>query len=301
MIECPLCSSSNAVGAQICEICDTELVAETTLQRIQKPELVVESGSKEIERSHFIVEPEVQNTQDSEVIIDTLDITSSRFNKKKLVLVIMLTLLFIIPLFLVFDSFIVPHAVHISRSDFEELKEKYLFNKEGWDFQKGQVLSSMQNHRFDDEIGKEALQFDSIPLEVVMAFLMEELELSKEQFHGFSVYPNGNGASPTVILSKYESKFWPLPILISLKVRLVSEEGLFKPQFMGLYRGSKELSTDLAWVYFGEEFEMLRRLESFSGGVSNLKLAKRFEENEVKDDLASSLELSWDYLHRAIF
>jgi len=84
-----------------------------------------------------------------------------------------------------------------------------------------------------------------------LARLGDRMELQSNHFKDIVIYPLDG---EHLLLSKHEKGPLLLSIVISLEVELV--EG--KPVLVSLKRGSREVPVDLAWVYFGEELEILR-------------------------------------------
>lgn len=266
-MDCPLCGADNHDSAKVCYICDSAFVGNSI-------------------------------SADEGIQVENLEKKAKRFNYKKVLTYLSILLLIAIPWLLMADLFQSPAWVVKSRTDFFSVKSSYEKNKDRWDFQKDQILEVMNLHRLDDDIGKEKLLFESIPLEIMMAYLIDDLELSKK-FEDLAIFPARNLKQPKIILTKYESNIWPFQIPLSLEVEIYEDGDKVEAKFTRLQRGMREVPPTLAWVYFGTELQVLRNFSEFSGGLRALKLYQK--EAKDKKEGSPGLLLSWKYFHRPIF
>jgi hypothetical protein len=269
-MDCPLCGANNSNSATMCFICDSPLKGEFLSSTHER-----ENGEISSPKTNF-----------------------RNMNYKKLSTYLVIFLLILIPCFLMLDLFQTPTSITQSRQGFVTVMSNYEKNQERWNHQKDQILEVMNLHRLEEDIGKEKLLFDAIPMEILMAFLVDDLEISAK-FSDLAIYPSKNLSDARLFLTKYESKIWPFQILLSLEVGFTIEEGKVVTQFHHLRRGKREVSPTLAWVYFGPELQALRSFSEFSGGVQRIKLYQK--ENEQKVQTPSNIYLSWEYFHRSIF
>lgn len=234
--------------------------------------------------------------------------SEERFSKKRVTLFqgrwkriftyVGLLLLIGVPWILMVDLFQEPEDVLESRKHFDQLRAKYEASKDKWDFQKDQILKAMKEHRQEEDIGKKRLIFEAIPLEILMSFLMEDLNFSATKYQGATVFPAASLNNPTMILSKYESYLGPFSIVLSLEIELFMDGEQIMAKLRRLRRGSRDVSPSLSWVYFGAELQALRAFETFSGGLSQVRLYQKDEKMTVQDDV--EVLLSWHYFHRPL-
>ena len=138
------------------------------------------------------------------------------------------------------------------------MRKSYYAQPEKWSAQKEELCAWMGKR----ERGEEAsLDWDRIPLEVLLAYMVEKLDLTPSHLQDISLYPAGHPSKRRLILSKHEKGITPIPILLSLEVELSPKEEGLKPIFISLRRGSREVSPALAWIYFGPELQMLGCLQ----------------------------------------
>lgn len=137
--------------------------------------------------------------------------------------------------FLTSDLFHVPQEVSLSRERFATLKQSYYSEPEKWSRQKAKRLS------LEEEVSPEAF----------LSYLAEQIELEGKHFQNVAIYPIGK---KRLLLSKQEKGPLLLTIIVSLEIELQTG----KPHLITLKRGSRELPPELAWVYFGEELQLLQ-------------------------------------------
>lgn len=168
------------------------------------------------------------------------------------------------------DLFADPEDVVLSREHYFELTHNYYEKKEKWDTKKSELIAKIFSSPPNSLKNKE-LWINNIPLEVVYAYLSEEVTFNTTRFNDVALYPSDNGRG--LILSKYEHNVWPFRILLSLEIELINEAGTLEVKFHQLRRGTRIIPEGLAWVYFGPELQALRGLDALQEKVTKLKLA----------------------------
>ena len=270
-MDCPLCAASNEDSAVVCYLCGSNL----------KKSLQEEVLTSDDKKSGFKIRK--------------LNI----YGRRPIIFAILFVVA-IITWFQLSPFLSKPHDVLTSRESFQKLKEKYYANEDTWDQQKDQILNTMIGHRAVSPIYKETISFENIPLEVVMAFLFQDLDFSSPQFSSTTFYLSPDLSTPTVIISKYDTFVWPLKSLLSLELKFDVNNKKLHVDFSKLRSGTKEISSDLAWAYFTPELQALRYFEMFLGGITDVSFSHN-EEPEENISQASPITISWDYMHQPIF
>lgn len=267
-MDCPLCGAENDAFLEKCVICDSLLGEKAKLQHA--------SIQKDIEIEGWL----------------------GRVYWRRLLSCFALLLLVVVPYLFFFDLFQTPEEIIRSRQNFIKFQESYRKERDRWDFQKEQILSAMREHRLKEDLGKDKLSFSAIPLEILFAFLEDDLGFSLPKFDGVCLYPLDDLTNPVMILSKYENVLWPLQVMLSMEIELKTGENRIEAKIRRLRRGAREISPSQSWEYFGAELQALRVLEMFSGGVSVTKFYR--EENSKEVGKSLPILLSWKYLHHGI-
>ncbi len=175
-----------------------------------------------------------------------------------------------IPCLFMADLFCTPKDVVLSRRSFDALRRSYYARPATWGAKKEAVCSWIEARNGGAEITWEE---GAIPLEVFMAYLVERLDLSPTELKDVSLYPGEDPDRKRLILSKHEKGFTPIPIILSLEMELEMVEGQIAPSFISLKRGSREVPTALAWVYFGPELQLLGCLKPIAEEVKRIQAA----------------------------
>jgi hypothetical protein len=256
-MHCPLCGAENPQNAKRCHLCDT----------------AVETNSNEVNET---------------LVVETVDVSQKIVSWQKLAIVLATIAVVVAPWTFMLDLFTVPDEVQEARENFTRLETSYLENGDQWDQQKNQILLSIRRHESSDDITKPELTFDHLPLEVVLSYLHDDLDWTQD----VAFFPHRDLASPTLIISKYEPGVWPLKIILSLELRLKEKGHHVWVEIGRLRRGKREISNTLIWTYFGQELRQLRRLETFGGGIENVRLSQAEETKRP--------QISWTYWHRAL-
>lgn len=259
-MECPLCGAHIPDGSLRCQLCDT------------------------------LITP--QKNDHSYVVIDTVDITRPKFCRRKLTIAALALLLLFLPWLLMADLFVVPPDVKASRRSFDKVVKSYSQDRSLWHEHKEQVLLSMEPKSLEEQIAREKLSFDEVPLETVVAFFEDNLSFTKGQLDHVKFFPASDLHSATFLISKYQKGVWPMRIMLSLEVRLSFDDGRLQVLFQRLRRGKRDVSPKMAWIYFGPELEAFRKLESALSGIINPRVY-----SIITDDTASAspLRLGWQY------
>ncbi|MCH1429172.1 MAG: hypothetical protein GWP59_04150 [Chlamydiales bacterium] len=278
-MKCPLCNATNDLTATICHLCGEELSESESTQTAETPTI-----------------------KKTTVSIESVDITKSKLSKKKLTTAIAALVLFCVPWVFMSDLLFSPWETMQSRNNFQSAVTQYSSNANKWDKQKEDILLQMKNQRLNKEIGKEQLQYNYLPIEVVLSFISNDLGFGKGALKDSTLFldPEDDSLS-TFILSKYEEGSWPLNILLSLRVKLDSSQNTTQVNFLDFKRGKRKVSVDLAWDYFTPELQALRLLESYYGGIHNFKITKSQQRKAVNLPSNSQFQVTWNYSHPNFF
>jgi len=267
-MECPLCGAHIPEGNLRCQLCDT------------------------------LVTPQKPKGHDEYVLIGTVDVTKPRLCRRKLTIAAVALSLLFIPWLLMADLFVVPHDVKVSRRSFDKIVNSYNEDKSQWHEHKEQVLLSMQPKKLEEQISREKLSFDEVPLETVVAFFEDNLAFTEKYFNHVKFFPSKDLRSTTFLISKNQKGVWRLNIMLSLEVRLSFDDGKLQVLFQRLRRGKRDVSPKLAWIYFGPELEAFRKLEGALGGIINPRVYSVVTEETAS---ASPLRLGSQYSSQAPF
>lgn len=257
-IDCPLCGAVNKAEATQCRLCQTSLVK-----------------------------------REDTAPLERVDASTARISPRRLLLTLLLLSILALPWVLLSDLFSIPQEIAQTRQGFNDLRARYLRKEEKWLQQKNQVLAVMRAPLPTSHSLGERLEFDDLPLEVLMAYAEDDLSLSPERFGDLAWYPSSDLRRPTFVLSKYESQRWSLPVLLSLELELVSRGDRTHFEFRRLRRGTRDVAQGLAWVYFGAELKALRQIEELVGGMSHLHLSYR--KQEARANACDPIFISWQY------
>ncbi len=247
-MQCPLCGAENDFKAHGCEVCDTDLPRFSSEKKKGK----------------------------GQVILDTVNGAGRGVSFFKLALWVCAIVAVAGPWVLMRDLLTVPEVVKYSRMDYADLKASYLENAATWDTQKSQVLQAIQTKRSVNNMSPSHLFLREVPMEVALSFLLKDLHFI-EAADDIAFYPKSDpmatsDVTTTLILSKYQSSFWPLSILLSLEIHFREmPSGQVVAEFTALKRGSRTVPVELAWTYFATELNVLSRLEQMAGGVQELR------------------------------
>lgn len=279
MQPCPICGAENPDTATRCQLCDAEFLA------LQEQE--IEEGSEEIFS---------QPSASPHVVLGTVDAGKFQLSRVKLGVFLAILAVIAAPWLLMYDLFSHPSDVERSRADYQAMKDRYEVEKGQWDQQKNMILSQLQEHNWDNELDKPPLVFHDISLEVVLAYLLDDLNFDPTEKEDVCIYPVLDKHGARVILSKVEGDMWPLQVLTSLEIAFVLHEQGVGAQFLRMRRGSREVPIEFAWDTFGPELQRLRGLEGFVGGIQNLRVYRK--EAQASSGPNSPILCSMQYLHR---
>jgi hypothetical protein len=276
MMECPLCGSDNDPAQKKCYICDSLLHADA-----------------------------VETSQDEDLLFVKEEGVVARGRSASMGVIVAFIFIFSCVSVGVFfserDVFSEPSYVLNTREECSSVIASYYEQQEMWLQQKQQILSAMHRHRSTEDSSKEATSFDTIPLEVIVAYLDDDLDFGQFLNEGTSLFFLKNLSSPTVIMSKYEG-VWPLRTLVSLEVVLSQKDGAFSAECTKLRRGFRDLDIDSAWEHFGDELYSLRDLNAIWGGVHDFRMYKNSPDQvfSASSHAGISLFMSWKYLQHSI-
>lgn len=225
--------------------------------------------------------------------VETIDGSRSSLSWKRLSLTFFLLFLAAAPWYWVSDYMALPPEVALSRQHFQSMRHNFEGEWDHWTQQKTQLLRSMEAPLATLNPLKEPLHFQGVPLEVIQAYLEQELQITQERFPSFAWYPGEDVENPSVILSKEEKHLFPLKVMLSLEVAFVNQGEETHTQLCRLRRGKQEISPSLAWMYFGTELQALRSMTPLFAGVSQLRLSPSPLSQEQKGE--SALEVAWHY------
>lgn len=275
MQSCSLCGAENPDGAERCGLCNADLELGIPL----------EEGE-----THTVSQP----SPTPHVVLEMEDAGRFQLSKTKLGIFFAVLLVIAAPWLLMHDLFSIPPEVEASRKECLVSFENYLKNQEMWSQQKQQILMRMKEHEGGEDLTRETLLLHDLPVEVLFAYLCEDLEFSFSNYEEVCLYPLVDQLGTRMILSKVEDDMWPLKVLCSLEFSLeVTPQGL-SVSFLRMRRGSRSVPTELAWGTFAEELQNLRKLEGFSGGVQNFQI---YSKKKATSPSTSPLEVSMHYLH----
>jgi|GEM_PF-5808134 len=155
--------------------------------------------------------------------------------------------------------FTIPSETSHARKHFFAATERYAKNPLYWDAKlKGWLATSkgfIQEGKYEELVQQTGFLSD----EVFVAFLLKELHLQQNFFNHCVIFTKENSPTPTFILSKYESKVWPLKIMISCELEMKFKNKQIFIEFSRLRRGEQELAPSLVWSYFGPELELFKQ------------------------------------------
>lgn len=278
-MDCPLCGAQNELTAKQCYLCSTAL----TTQKEQ------ENSNQDTVK---IASPTIQ--------VEQVDLTTSTFSKKKVLIALSLALLLITPWIFMADLLANPWPTVLSRHLYDQALSDLKKDEKKWTQQKEDILQEMRNHRINQEIGQEALSFQQLPLSIWTAFISQDLGFGKGDLKESKLFLNPEDPSNhSFLLSKYEDSTGPLSILLSLSIQLENnQDGTQSIRFITLKRGKRTISNTLAWDYFQNELNALRKVESYTGGIQGFNLS-RSPTHKLED--THDIQISWVYSHPNFF
>ncbi|MDB6081343.1 MAG: hypothetical protein JWO53_615, partial [Chlamydiia bacterium] len=157
-----------------------------------------------------------------------------------------------------------PTDVIVSRNEFFLAKDRYEKNQPYWDAKYAHFISAVRKEISKNESTEVLLEIQQVSSEILLAFLIKELNVRLDRLNQLCIYPKGENSSFSLIISKYEQGIWPLKILLSLEIEIKVKDGHFSLEFTRLRRGSQDISLGLSWAYFGPELDPLKRFDLFS-------------------------------------
>lgn len=168
------------------------------------------------------------------------------------------------------DLYTSPKEVARSRTRYTKLLTSYRKNREEWDTRQVAFLA---------QIGKGPLE-TKLPFEILISYLVNHLGFSEGEFSHVALFPKSHPSEISFYLSKYESGWRPMRIVLSLEIKLVQEGGRWRAKLVEFRRGQRPMATGLAWIYLNAELQRLRSFESFAELLPHLSLEES-EESEI--------------------
>lgn len=148
-----------------------------------------------------------------------------------------------------------PHDVVRSRKLFISAKNAFSHNPRYWHLKRqqieGKILKDLQERGGESVFGI----LREITPEMVLSYAVDSLQMPPETFEHVTLYPKISGASFIILISKQENSLWPLSVIVSLEVEVRIEAQGAMVLFRRLRRGTQELSTTQASMYFGADLE----------------------------------------------
>ncbi|MBB65468.1 MAG: hypothetical protein CMO81_10430 [Waddliaceae bacterium] len=268
-MKCTLCGSKNSTSAKQCQLCGTALLLQSEL-----PE----------EQETTILENEPLN-QDFPLIYSRVGVF------------LLILFLLAMPWMFMADLLREPIDVKDLRKDFFSESLSTSLNNELWWRRKQQILQTVYEHRKDYDIGKQGIKFTDIPEEVALSILLDVLKITPDSKSGLALaLSQSSSGGLTLHLNKYQKGIWPLSILLSLEIKShTNKNGYTDFEFSRLRRGTRDVSPNLAWDYFGEELQTLRSLEYLASGLKNLEM----ENTRGPQESFFEKQISWEYQQRS--
>ena len=148
-----------------------------------------------------------------------------------------------------------PRDVAHTRKLFIGVKNSFCNNPHYWHSKRSQVerriLKDVQ------ERNGESIPFlvRDITPEMLLSYAVDTLHMPLSTFDSVALYPKISGSSFIILISKLENSLWPLSVIVSLEIEVRIESQGAKILFRRLRRGTQELSTTQASMYFGSDLE----------------------------------------------
>ncbi|MCB1136623.1 MAG: hypothetical protein KDK78_10170, partial [Chlamydiia bacterium] len=209
---CQLCGHENRYDVQDCALCGATLHLEGGVQAVPD---------------------------------EAIDVSQTRVSTRRLAVTLLLLAACALPWYLMCDLFQVPVEVVASRKAHAELKKRYAQNPTVWGKQKDQIVAVMQAPMALSQHIADDLVFDSLPLEVLEAYVEEDLGLNAQRYPSLCWYLRPDSKRPTFILSKYEGKGGPFAVTLSLEAAIQSRGDSISIDILRLRRGSREIAPSL--------------------------------------------------------
>ena len=278
---CTACGANNKIEASSCHLCHVSLLASSTT-----PKKTPESNLEPTPQS----KPKPKNP----IVLETLDATTFTMTKGKLLVSFIFLFLALFPWVKMSDLLTTPKEIKQSRKAFFSVQKNYEKKMDVWSQQKAQILKLLSNHTYQENSKKKTLEISKLPLEVSLAYLLEEISQADLIFKKTSIYPKFDEGTTSLLLTKYQEGIWPLKILLSLNIQIEEKNNQLKLSFHELKRGKRNISPKLAWKYFLPELQSLKQLEPIVGGIKYISFDKSsFPVKQLES--ASPLTLSFHY------
>ena len=193
--------------------------------------------------------------------------TLKQLDFKKLSIVLVISLLFLIHWAITSELFQAPPDVQESRMLFLAAKEHYESKRHYWDTKLLNFHQSLQREEkyLDDYELLHKIQ-EATP-EIWIAYLINNVGLDIERLNNVTIFLKKSNVneftlpSLSLVISKYEHSIWPFQILLSLELEISLHAHLINAEIVRLRRGAQDLALGLAWAYFGTELEPLKKVQ----------------------------------------
>lgn len=267
-MRCPLCGADNLGSTKRCALCDTPL-----------------------RKYRASVSTEEQESQ--HIALETLDASRVSIQWHRIVIAFVLLAITLWPWLLFKDFLEKPGDVEETRSNFLAAKQRYFTDRDRWNGQKDQVLKVMSQHSRDFDPNKIPIALSAIPMEVLIAYLADDLALTTQEEKDFCIFPVSDSHETRILLSKVDRSLWPFSIYVSMDVVISNEGSRCEARCIRFRKGSQEQSPEWAWTFFSRELQALRRLESYAGGIRQFLVHRTLSETGEMEQTY----LSWEYMH----
>ncbi len=226
-MHCPLCNADNDDNATTCVVCDLLL---------------------------------------TDKLFDSEGRPKRSFKKLYLFVFALLTVLFILPWALRKETFTLPLQVKKSQLVYNTAIDSYTNNQNHWSDAKDHIVSQVLGLKSRTLFQRESSYHENIPFEVLLAYLLEDLEWDTSNVTISPIYNPKHNAS--FLLSKKEKDRWPLAPCISVLINIDKDgDGMFRTSFGSLKRGSDALPISLTTTLFKDEIDKLSNLQMFAEGL----------------------------------
>lgn len=270
MTHCPLCGAKNPDTNAACYLCDSLLKEEIHLAK-------TESGEKY-------------------VYLDTVDASTFKIHWRKFATVLAVLLVIALPWLLMAPLLEVPADVENTRTSYDSTLSNYFNSRDTWDQRKDQLLQTMHQYQANPDLTKSPMAVGDLPIEVFFAYLNDNLDFFRRINSDLAIYPIlKKGERPRITFSKYQTGLWPLKVLLSVDVELITEGSKVTPKVIRFRRGAEETPVNLAWSYFAPELQVFRQLESIQSGIVDFSMHEK-SADVVEGSSSSPVFFSLKYL-----
>lgn len=152
-----------------------------------------------------------------------------------------------------------PSDVARSRDTFFIAKGMFRKNPKYWNFKRKQIEKKIVADLVEKSGETIPYLVHEITPEMLISFVTEKLKTSPHSWGSTAFAPKISGSSFLILLSKYETGAWPLPIILSLELEVHMTQEETTLSLHRLRRGSQELSLSQSLTYFSYEQELIKK------------------------------------------